>query len=219
MNLKKSFLVAIAGATAVAMTGVVASAADLGQSDDIFFVEAGKATEGTVLLNNSVAISFTIGADVLEVGTTTVVFNATQIADDEKKYEDAIKATGVAEVFDYTVMDLSFENVDGEDLGLTNITLSIENGDFNAVYVEEDGKLTKLELKDGSFVAPHFSNYVFAKVSEGTEQPSEPVTPSEPAEPGVTTGDNAMTTMLVFAGVAAVSLGTVVVASKARKSK
>lgn len=34
MNLKKSFLVAIAGATLVAMTGIAASAVDLGYSDD-----------------------------------------------------------------------------------------------------------------------------------------------------------------------------------------
>lgn len=219
MNLKKSFLVALAGATAVAMTGVVASAADLGQSNDSFVAETGVATEGTVLLNNDVALSFSIAADVVENGTE-VVFKATQIADDEKKYEDAIKATGIAEVFDYAVMDLSFENADGEDLGLTNITLSLSNGDFNAVFVaEEDGKLTKLDLKDGSFVAPHFSTYVFAKVSESTNTPVVPSNPQEPTTPGVTTGDNAMTTMLIFASVAAVSFGTVIVASKARKSK
>lgn len=219
MNLKKSFLVALAGATAVAMTGVVASAADLGQSKDSFVAETGVATEGTVLLNNDVALSFSIAADVVENGTE-VVFKTTQIADDEKKYEDAIKATGIDEVFDYAVMDLSFENADGEDLGLTNITLSLSNGDFNAVFVvEEDGKLTKLDLKDGSFVAPHFSTYVFAKVSESTNTPVVPSNPQEPTTPGVTTGDNAMTTMLIFAGVAAVSFGAVIVASKARKSK
>lgn len=128
-----------------------------------------------------------------------------------------------------------------------NVTLTFHaEGGYNVTYIrEQDGSYTKLADSISNVGVPHFSRFVIAvieskQVSEEDEEPdtsskpevvsdgSESIAPPpsdtstqtsiQPGGQDVKTGDNAGATAMVFAVMAAVALGTSMVAVKSKKS-
>lgn len=247
MNIKKSFLVALAAATAVStVSALTVSAAGLGETtnkvEDTQTVVAGQETEFKAQLQD-VDININIPADVLPEGEYT--FNADIVVNQD--VQDAIDKLNIKES---EILDLYFADAAGAHFTLTDagVQVTLETDKYNAVYVYEDSTktLTKLDsTKEGNkltFIAPHFSYYVLANDPETSSTTSTTSnTGTTTNTPGsttttttgttttttgdtakgdsVTTGDAATTTTVaVFAVMGIVALGTAVVASKMKKA-
>lgn len=229
MNIKKSFLVALAGATAVAsMSAVAVSAATPGQSSDSVIdinVTEGQPATGTLSTENGTEITVSIPAGVV---SGNIKFYAAVKADaNAQKAIDDLGASASE------ILDMYFTDANGSVLDMTGKGIEVSfKGDYNKVYLfentlqEQDAKVENGVL---TFTAPHFSTYVLAKIADNTpsnpstpDNPSTPATPSNPSTPAdnntTKTGDNGVaTTAIVFSTMALVSLGTVVVATKLKK--
>lgn len=247
MNIKKSFLVALAGATAFAtLSSFAVSAATPGYSDgaveeqvasEQVTVTEGKATSGTVEFENTdIAVDFEIPADVVEAGSV-LEFNAAVVTD------PAVMdlAESIDEIKDYQVLDLFFTNEDGVviDMAGKNVVVTIKVSGYNAVYYFNGTSFEDMGAVAGegtlTFTASHFSTYVLANVE--TSNDDDNVTPGTSTDnnnnnnnsnnnnnnsnnAGTTqTGDNGfVTTIVIFSIMAVISLATAVVATKAKKS-
>lgn len=235
MNVKKSFLVALASVTAVAsLTAVSVSAVTPGASDstatvDITVVE-GEAATGTVTPTENAEVTVTIPADTVK---GNIKFNAAVKVDvDAQKALDSLDGIKVSAS---EILDLYFTDENGDIVDMTGkgVEVSIKTDKYNTVYLFDNGELKDLGAKyeNGvlTFTAPHFSTYVLANVealvpSNPVSEPSNetPATSNPTSEvPGnntTNTGDNGFaTTIAIFSIMAAVSLGTAVVATKAKK--
>lgn len=232
MNVKKSFLVALASVTAVAsLTAVSVSAVTPGASDstatvDITVVE-GEAATGTVTPTENAEVTVTIPADTVK---GNIKFNAAVKVDvDAQKALDSLDGIKVSAS---EILDLYFTDENGDIVDMTGkgVEVSIKTDKYNTVYLFDNGELKDLGAKyeNGvlTFTAPHFSTYVLANVealvpttSDTSNTASEVPTSSTPANNNTTnTGDNGFaTTIAIFSIMAVVSLGTAVVATKAKK--
>ena len=196
MNIKKSFLVALAAATAVStVSALTVSAAGLGETtnkvEDTQTVVAGQETEFKAQLQD-VDININIPADVLPEGEYT--FNADIVVNQD--VQDAIDKLNIKES---EILDLYFADAAGAHFKLTDagVQVTLETDKYNAVYVYEDSTktLTKLDsTKEGNkltFIAPHFSYYVLANEPETSGTTS---TTSTTSTTGTTTNTPGSTT-------------------------
>ncbi len=191
MNIKKSFLVALATVTAAASVSAVAVSAEsklgLSSEDAPFAVNDGKAVVSVDLeggVGNKVTITATI--DDESVADGEYFFHAALVAD-----ADLEKAFDAAYDNEYKdILELGFTDAEGKDAGLKNVTIDVETdkevGVNAAFVVEESGAFTRLDLtktaKGVKFVGPHFSKYVLSALKD-TEVVS---TPDDVSTPGAT---------------------------------
>ena len=167
MNIKKSFLVALAATTAISSVSALAvSAAGLGEStgkveETVTIVADKDATVEAVL--EDAKIEVTIPAGALEEGDYT--FNADIVVNTD--VQKAIDDLGLGET---EILDLYFTDKGGTSVSLTgkDVTVKVETTKYSYAYIYEDStkKLSNLNAtKSGdvlTFKAPHFSYYVLA---------------------------------------------------------
>lgn len=243
MNIKKSFLVALAGATAFAtMSSFAVSAATPGYTDGsvteqdsitIDIADDGSASASIELSKVTVDVELPAGI----VDGDSIDFSAAIVTD----LEAAAAVTEIDGLNAFEVLDLFFTDSDGNtvDMAGKNVKVVIKNTSFNKVFCFHDvleavdSKVTDAGLE---FVAPHFSTYVLADISEeATSTPDDNTTStpdnnttstpdnnttSTPAGDATQTGDNGFTTTIaIFSIMAVVSLATAVVATKVKKAK
>lgn len=182
MNIKKSFLVALATVTAAASVSAIAvnaeTALGLSSEDAPFSVEDGKAVV-TVNLDGGVGnnVQVTATVDSKEVADGEYFFHAALVAD-----ADLEKAFDAA--FDNewkTILELGFTDAEGKPAALKDVKIDVEADEAiaaNAAFVvEESGDFTQLEFtataNGGSFVGPHFSKYILSALKD-TEVVSKP---------------------------------------------
>lgn len=247
MNIKKSFLVALAGATAFAtMSSFAVSAATPGYSDGAVEEQAaseqvtvteGEATTGTVELESAdITVDFEIPADAVEADSA-LIFNVAAVTD--LGVIDLVDS--IDEIKDFKTLDLFFtdENGDIVDMVGKNVVVTIKATGYNTVYYFNGRSFEDMgaEVGEGTltFTAPHFSTYVLANVETETDEPSNEESSNDDATvtPGTSTdsnnngsnggttqtGDNGfVTTIVIFSIMAVISLATAVVATKAKKS-
>ncbi len=167
MNIKKSFLVALAATTAISSVSALAvSAAGLGES-------TGKVEKTVAIVADKDA---TVEA-VLEDAEVKVTIPANAVEEDEYTFHaDIVVNTDVQKAIDELnlggseILDLYFTNKAGERVSFKdkNVTVEIATDKYSYAYVYEDAdkKLTNLNAtKSGdvlTFKAPHFSYYVLA---------------------------------------------------------
>ncbi len=232
MNIKKSFLVAFAGATAFAtLSAFAVSAATPGYSDGAVdeqvetsvSVVAGQDTAVKADFTKSEAVKSVEAVIPADATTATGLNFVAAVVQDP----NAVAALADAVNFDAAqVLDLYFADQDGNkvDFNGKNVAVTITAPGFNTIYVYEDGKLEEVastvEGDKISFTAPHFSTYVLANVAKSVESSDNSTTSTPSNNNGTTqTGDAGFaTTIVIFSIMAVVSLGTAIVATKAKKS-
>lgn len=235
MNAKKTFIATLASVTAIAsLAAVSVSAATPGASDSVASVDievvAGEPATGTVNPTDDLAVSVVIPADAI---TETVKFKAVLKVDIDA--QNAIDNLDGVTVSASEILDLYFTDANDAAVDMTGkgVEVSIKTDKYNTVYLFDNGELqdmgAKLENGTLTFTAPRFATYVLANVealvpSNPVSEPSNetPATSNPASEvPGnntTNTGDNGFaTTIAIFSIMAAVSLGTAVVATKAKK--
>ena len=233
MNAKKTFIATLASLTAIAsLTAVSAGAVAPGASDGSVVtvaidVQAGQPATGTLAVNDN-EITVTIPADAV---TGAVNFNAAVKVDvDAQAALDSLEGVTVSAS---EILDLYFTDENGEvvDMAGKNVEVAVKTDKYNTAYLFKDKALTDLGAKaeDGTltFTAPHFSTYVLANVTADAPTSTPATDNSTPATDNSTpatdngttnTGDNSFaTTIAIFSIMAVVSLGTAVVATKAKK--
>ena len=243
MNIKKSFLVALAAATAISsVTALTASAAELGKSDST--ASASVVADGETLTAEvkigDIEVALEADSDKVPEGSivTVAIVENTDV-------QTAIDDLGIKESL---ILDITVKDLDGKELELKDagVKVKITTNKYDTVYVYEDGSLKNLNAaKSGdalSFTAPHFSYFVLSKGTgtgsststtstaasttgtsskAGTTTTGTTTTTSSSTGKGdsVTTGDSATaTTVAIFAVMGIVALGTAVVASKTKKA-
>ena len=233
MNIKKSFLVALATVTAVASVSAVAvSAAESGASstgETALRVVAGDVTKGEVKVDENTVVKVSVPADALKEGE--YIFKAAKVADAEmEKAFDAVVKSDLKGVY-----EVSVNNLDGTKTDLKDVTVTVANDKgYNAAYVKKaDGTFEELVVETGengiTFTVANGSEVVLAKVAKQQEssEPSKveptssnPTPAPQPSTPGAPTktGDNAAATATVFAVMGVVALGTALAATKMKKS-
>lgn len=239
MNIKKSFLVALAAVTAVAsVSAITVSASSLGVSTEAVpvVVERGVPTlikadlDGKV--GNALHVKTELPANVAEGSYT---FYTALVAD--KEIEAAFDAVVTSDIKD--ILELGMKDEDGKDVDLTDnakVTLSTsKTAAFNKVFgITEDGEFVDMgavETDDGlTFTNDGYTRFVLAAVYDEPisdpdiskeSKPSTPSTPSTPtpSTPVTPTGDNnTAATAAVFAVMGVVALGTVLATTKMKKS-
>lgn len=230
MNIKKSFLVAVATVTAaVSVSAIAASAVPLGTTnvDVPFEVVAGEAKAVTADVYGK-KVTVDIPADALTAGQ--YFFEALAVAD--SALESAFDQTVNADYKD--IFEIAVRNEDGtiSTLETVKVTVAADKG-YDTVYaVDGDSfKLVDSTVDENgiTFVVANGSKVVLAKATEITSDPiSEPVsqvsqvsqvsTPSSVNSEPTKTGDNGAATATVFAVMGVVALGTALAATKMKKS-
>lgn len=236
MNIKKSFLVALAAVTAVAsVSAITVSASSLGVSTEAVpvVVERGVPTlikadlDGKV--GNALHVKTELPANVAEGSYT---FYTALVAD--KEIEAAFDAVVTSDIKD--ILELGMKDEYGKDVDLTDnakVTLSTsKTAAFNKVFgITEDGEFVDMgavKTEEGlTFTNDGYTKFVLAfvedekssePVSDPTSKPSTPSTPT-PSTPVTPTGDNnTAATAAVFAVMGVVALGTVLATTKMKKS-
>lgn len=236
MNIKKSFLVALAAVTAVAsVSAITVSASSLGVSTEAVpvVVERGVPTlikadlDGKV--GNALHVKTELPANVAEGSYT---FYTALVAD--KEIEAAFDAVVTSDIKD--ILELGMKDEYGKDVDLTDnakVTLSTSKAAaFNKVFgITEDGEFVDMgavKTEEGlTFTNDGYTKFVLAfvedekssePVSDPTSKPSTPSTPT-PSTPVTPTGDNnTAATAAVFAVMGVVALGTVLATTKMKKS-
>ena len=230
MNIKKSFLVALATVTAaVSVSAVAVSAVPMGTTyvDVPFTVVEGEAkTVTNDVFGKKVTVA--IPADSLAAGTQ-YFFQASPVADAalEAAFDAAVKA-------DYSdIFEIAVRDDNGVVTALENVTVTVaaEKG-YDTVYKVDGENFVAVNAIVGengiTFTVPNGTKVVLAKsIDEPSVQPStpsqpsvQPSTPSQPSTPGTPaqTGDNGAATATVFAVMGVVALGTALAATKMKKS-
>lgn len=153
MNIKKSFLAALACVTAfTSVSAFAVSAATLGDSDgnngataDVT-VKKGEETKADVKLDNGETVQVVLPADALEEGDVTV-----HIVETEEKDLDKIKTDNKFK--SAKVLDLYFTSADGTKLSSEKkAVLAVDGTKYNAVYIlNDDGTLEEVSsvVEDG----------------------------------------------------------------------
>lgn len=215
MNIKKSFLVALAATTAISSVSALAvSAAGVGFStgevNETFTVVLNEDTTVETQLEDA-DVKVTIPAGVLDEGEYTFSADIVVNADVQK----AIDELGLGET---EILSLYFTK-GGEKVEVKSdkITVEVETTKYSYAYVYEDAtkKLTNLKAtKDGdklSFKAPHFSYYVLATADKSTDTLSSDIPgsgsnngnvsqASNSSSTGTNTGTNATTSSSTTTG-------------------
>ena len=213
MNIKKSFLVALATVTAATSVSAFAvSAATLGASfQDVSFSATGEAQTITASFDG-----VEVKAELPKTGKTgNFMFHVAFVAD--KDVENAFDAVVSNEAVD--VIELSFLGSESgtavSDFDGAKITITAKDKEYNAVYSYADGKFTAVDASGNiSFTKGAATKYVIAKVKSGTPDTK----PTPDPDKGTKTGDNTAATATVFAVMGVVALGTVVAATKMKKA-
>lgn len=239
MNIKKSFLVALAAVTAVASVSALAvSASSLGESTDAqhIVVEKDVPTVVTAVLDGKVGNALKVKTE-LPVGAPEgeYYFFTALVAD--KEVEDAFDAvvkSDLKDVFEIGLMDAEGKGAD-EVAKNAKITFSTTKASaYNKVFaLTDDGTFVDMgavTAEDGlTFTNDGYTRFVLAAVYDEPisdpdiskeSKPSTPSTPSTPtpSDPVTPTGDNTAATTAVFAVMGAVALGTVLATTKMKKT-
>lgn len=236
MNIKKSFLVALAAVTAVAsVSAITVSASSLGVSTDAqhIVVEKDVPTVVTAVLDGKVGNALHVKTELpANVAEGSYTFYTALVAD--KEIEAAFDAVVTSDIKD--ILELGMKDEDGKDVDLTDnakVTLSTsKTAAFNKVFgITEDGEFVDMgavKTEEGlTFTNDGYTKFVLAfvedekssePVSDPTSKPSTPSTPT-PSTPVTPTGDNnTAATAAVFAVMGVVALGTVLATTKMKKS-
>ena len=236
MNIKKSFLVALAAVTAVAsVSAITVSASSLGVSTEAVqvVVEKGVPTRIEVDLDGKVGNALHVKTELpANVAEGSYTFYTALVAD--KEIEAAFDAVVTSDIKD--ILELGMKDEYGKDVDLTDnakVTLSTsKTAAFNKVFgITEDGEFVDMgavKTEEGlTFTNDGYTKFVLAfvedekssePVSDPTSKPSTPSTPT-PSTPVTPTGDNnTAATAAVFAVMGVVALGTVLATTKMKKS-
>ena len=212
MNIKKSFLVALATVTAATSVSAFAvSAATLGaSSQDVSFTATGEAQSVVATFDGA-----EVKVELPKTGKTgNFVFHVAFVAD--KDVENAFDAVTSNEAKD--VVELSFLAEGGAavaDFDGAKVTITAKDKEFNAVYSVADGKFTAVDASGNiSFTKGTATKFVIAKVKSTTPD----VKPNPEPDKGTKTGDNTAATATVFAVMGVVALGTAFAATKMKKA-
>ena len=240
MNIKKSFLVALAAVTAVASVSALAvSASYLGESTDAqhIVVEKDVPTVVTAVLDGKVGNALKVKTEFpVDAPEGEYYFFTALVAD--KEVEDAFDAvvkSDLKDVFEIGLMDAEGKGAD-EVAKNAKITFSTTKASaYNKVFaVSDDGNFVDMgavDTDDGlTFTNDGYTRFVLAAVYDEPisdpdiskeSKPSTPSTPSTPtpSTPVTPTGDNnTAATAAVFAVMGVVALGTVLATTKMKKS-
>ena len=237
MNIKKSFLVALAAVTAVASVSALAvSASSLGESTDAqhIVVEKDVPTVVTAVLDGKVGNALKVKTEFpVDAPEGEYYFFTALVAD--KEVEDAFDAvvkSDLKDVFEIGLMDAEGKGAD-EVAKNAKITFSTTKASaYNKVFaLSDDGNFVDMgavKTEEGlTFTNDGYTKFVLAfvedekssePVSDPTSKPSTPSTPT-PSTPVTPTGDNnTAATAAVFAVMGVVALGTVLATTKMKKS-
>lgn len=241
MNIKKSFLVALATVTAASVSAFAVSAANLGftNEDKTIVVTAGEETVETVNLDG-VKVTVAIAADAIDAGEYTLHTAVVADAQVEAGF-DAVCTNDYKDVLEIAVKD-------GEDVvdAQVKVTVAADKGYDVAYIVNADGTFEQLDTttdENGmTFTVANGSKVVVAKKT--AEQSTVDETSNAGTTGGTTTGgtttggtttggttnnngkgnsintgDNGAATATVFAVMGLVALGTAVAATKMKKAE
>lgn len=237
MNIKKSFLVALAAVTAVAsVSAITVSASSLGVSTDAqhIVVEKDVPTVVTAVLDGKVGNALKVKTEFpVDAPEGEYYFFTALVAD--KEVEDAFDAvvkSDLKDVFEIGLMDAEGKGAD-EVAKNAKITFSTTKASaYNKVFaLSDDGNFVDMgavKTEEGlTFTNDGYTKFVLAfvedekssePVSDPTSKPSTPSTPT-PSTPVTPTGDNnTAATAAVFAVMGVVALGTVLATTKMKKS-
>lgn len=183
MNIKKSFLAALACVTAfTSVSAFAVSAATLGDSDGNngataeVTVKKGEETKADVKLDNGENVQVILPADALEEGTITV-----HVVETEEKDLDKIKTDNKFK--SAKVLDLYFTSADGTKLSSDKeAVMAVDGTKYDAVYIlNDDGTVTEVPsvIEDGVLT---FKVPVLAEGQKIVVAEKEPIEPSQTSQ-------------------------------------